>query len=68
VYLIFGFMSASAVAVFVALAEEIVAGGKMAVVDVVFGQAPSSSCCAGSEPRLPCGLALRPGLPSSRSY
>ena len=39
VYLIFGLVSAAAIAVFVATAEEVVGGGEMAVFDVAFGQA-----------------------------
>ena len=39
VYLIFGLVSAAAIAAFVATAEEVVGGGEMAVFDVAFGQA-----------------------------
>jgi undecaprenyl-diphosphatase len=39
VYLIVGLVSAAAIAVFVAVAEEVVVGGEMAVFDVAFGQA-----------------------------
>ena len=39
VYLIVGLVSAAAIAVFVAVAEEVVGGGEMAVFDVAFGQA-----------------------------